>query len=200
MYSLSLFIGLIGIVLSWILIFIFYSAIDTLESTLGTQIDAASTTMLQVQQTVDSTGAEIIAVNTTLVSFETSLTSIQGSLNQTGNVLSDLGLALRFTGGLNLGSFADSFASAGTDLKNSATEIGNTKNTFAAHRKNLADTSSKINGISQALGTQRSKLVGIKGSVSSLFSSLKLAILLLVILIDMAFLMLGINSIAGLLD
>ncbi len=202
MYSLSLLIGLVGIILSWALIWIFYSAIDNLEGTLRIQIDATSNTMSQVEQTVSGVGTEIDATNATLTGLETSLNGVKTSLNGMGTASTDLGNGLKVLsiGPLSLGSYADNFISVGTDMKASATAIGNTAKTFSDHKKNLAATKESIAGISQAIHTQRLKIGEIKTSIVSLFSSLKLAILLLVILIDMALFMLGINSVAGLLD
>ncbi|MDO8554194.1 MAG: hypothetical protein Q7S22_05280 [Candidatus Micrarchaeota archaeon] len=201
MYGLSLIIGLIGIVLSWILIFIFYSAIDTLEGTLNVQIDTASETLLQVEQTVDGVGIELNTTNATLTGLEVSLNSVKNSLNGMGTAATDLGNGLKLVslGPIGLSSYADNFISVGSDMKASAVSMGNTASTFVEHRKNLASTQSEILDISKAIHTQRLKIGSIKTSIVSLFSSLKLAILLLVVLMDMAFLMLGINSIAGLL-
>ena len=202
MYGMSLIIGVMGIMLSWVLVLIFYSAIDGLESTLKDQIDAGANTFLQVEQTVSSVGNELDATNKTLSNFETSLISLKSSLNGAGDAASDLGSGLKLInlGPISLGSYGDKFVTVGTDLKSSATSLDATAKTFKEHKTNLGDTKTKILGISDGLKTQRTKFSSVKETVVNLFSSIKLGILLLVILMDGAFLMLGINSIAGLLE
>lgn len=202
MRAISLAIGAAGIVLSWILILIFYSAIDSLENTLDDQIKAATNTVLAVENTVDSVGTELNSTRKTLSELETSLGSLEIALNDAGDASTNLGNGLKLVsiGPIGLGSYGDDFVSTGTSLKTSASSMGRTARSIEPHEANIADTSTRIDEISDSLRIQRLKLGKIKDSIVSLFSSLKLAILLLVLLMDMAFVMLGLNSIAGLLD
>ncbi|HLC68961.1 MAG TPA: hypothetical protein VJH24_03915 [Candidatus Bilamarchaeaceae archaeon] len=122
LYGLSLTIGVLGILVSWVLLFYFYSSIGTLEVSLTNQIEAT-----------DSTLAEV----------ETSLTTVEAALS----------------------AFVPLPAS------------------------NLVG----------AVQNQRSELTNLRQSMSDVFSTLRLIVLLLVFIIDILFVILGINSVAGLL-
>lgn len=202
LYGISLMIGVVGIVLSWILLFIFYGAIDTVENTMKDQLDAAVATFTEVEETVVSVANELETTNETITSFQAAVIDTEGAMDTAGDAALGLGNGLNSIdlGVISLASYAEPFLSAGQQLKSSADSLNDVAISLDEHKTNLAGVSIQIGEISASLNSQKGALVTLKETMTGLFSTIKLALLLMIILVDSTFAILGINSIAGLLS
>jgi chaperonin cofactor prefoldin len=143
LYGISIVIGALGILLSWILVFISYSAIDSLGRALNEQVDSIADTLAKAEEAAASVANEIDATNQSLADLETSLNELDTALDDSGDAFIVFGTDLQLID-REIGS---AFISAGDDLKTSATSTAVVADGLEQHGENLDDIKNKKAGI-----------------------------------------------------
>lgn len=201
LYGISLAIGILSMIFSWVILLVAYSTVDIVEKSANQQIDATVGTITAVEGSISTIESEIDAADSTFTSIESSLESLEISFKSAGSTLSTFGNGLK---GLTLlgvgGTYGDQFVSAGQELQQSGSQLGIAANSMQTHKSNIAELKANLGEVKDNLSNQRAKIANLKATIRDFFSNVKLGIIIMVVLLNGAFIVLGINSLAGLME
>jgi len=199
LYGASIMVSLGGSFLLLIFTFLINDAIDRTQA-------AVTSNILDVQD-------ELSALELALFSAEGSLDGLNATMAGLGDSMGPLAAGLGSTAD-SLGGMADSIASiplignipalgelrsGGASLRQSAAGLNLTAATFEGQTAQLSDLKSRVGDIRAGVSAQKQTLAGTLKSMEETFGLVKVANLLFFIVVLCMFLMLVMNSAAGML-
>lgn len=199
--GISLAIGLIGLFVLLIFSFMINDALDKTEKSLLSNLEGIRQSLVEIEETLGTVGEGLDNTDDTMDALQNSTGSLSEGLRTTGDALQVTAVALSVldTFGVDIFGATEKFNNAAITMKASADELSEATDAFEEQKTTLGELKTDLADIKQGISFQRETLGQTKKSVEEMFSLLKLANIFFFFVIASMFVMLMLNSVAGLI-
>lgn len=194
---LSLIVAFGGSFILLIFTFMINDALDKIERTTISNIEAIEGTLFELVSTLETVKTEIDSTNATIDNLQKSFEPISNGLSSAGDSLLGIAETMSTISFFNLENEADKLEEAGNSMLEASKKIQLTN--FEEHNTNFVEISNSIEGIKNSIEKQRIELLGTKKTIKETITLAKIANILLFFVIIAMFVVLSLNSAAGLI-
>ena len=197
--GIALLFALAGSVVLLVFTFMINDALDRTEKSVVGNIEGIQGTLLDIENAVDKADQQLNATSRTLQSLEASFTPISEGLDSTGAALAGMSQTLSGISllGVNLGAQAAELEDAANSMFEASGSLEDTN--FDEHTENVGELQLSLQSIKDDIRMQRQTLGETKRSVEEVIGLMKIANVLLFFVIISMFIVLMLNSTAGLI-
>jgi len=199
LYGASIMIATIGSFTLLIFTFMLNDALDKTQASVLGAVDALQRDIGSIEDALISAESEIDNVNQTVDGLGSSLVPLSGSLVSLGDSVGGMASSISQTPILGVSVDTSGIQSAASSLKDSGVELGKTASGFEGHKQGIADMKAKVSEVRQSVSDQKASLSQTRKSLEDVFGLMKVANLLFFFVVVSMFVMLVINSAAGLI-
>lgn len=199
LYGASILVSLGGSFLLLIFTFLINDAIDRTQATVDANIAAIEGELSSLELALFSAEGSISGINETMAGLTDSIAPLGAGLDSTGNSLGGMADAISSIPLIGNIPAVGGLRSGGMSLKESAAGLGNVTAAFRAQTAQLSELRSRIGDIRDGVSAQKRALGDTKKSLDDVFGLVKVANLLFFIVVICMFLMLVMNSAAGMM-
>jgi hypothetical protein len=198
---LSLFFGFSGILISLIVTFLVNDALGKTEQMLLSNLDGVYSLLINVQGSVTSVESEVSTAANTIDDVNKSINSLALGVEQTSGAIGYLASSINQVSlvGLVLGDVGPKLNGSAEYMLNSSKSLKSISSSTSEHKQNILNLRSSLTRVKNDISTEAQKVQASKTQLSSVFGTLKLANIVLFVMFFILFLVLILNSIAGLL-
>jgi len=195
----ALVFALAGSLVLLIFTFMINDALDKTEKSVVSNIEGIQGTLMDVENAVEEADQQLNATAQTIDDLSQSFEPIATGLDSTGNAL--VGVSQTLAGinllGVNLGSQAAELEDAANSMFTASDSLGDTN--FDEQAENIGEFQLSLQGIKDDIRMQRQTLDDTKKSVQEVIGLVKIANVLLFFVIISMFIILILDSAAGLI-
>ncbi len=197
--ALSLVIAIGGSLILLIFTFMINDALDKTQVSVTSTIDGVSESLSDVENVLVYFEEELDTTNRTIDELEGSFEPLAEGLSSTADALEGMAgtLAAFSLPGLSLGGAAAELEGAADSLDEAAAGLEQTG--FDEHKANIADLKGIVDDTKEDIASQRKALDDTKKSVEDIFGLMKMANVMFFLVVISMFVILSINSLAGLI-
>lgn len=198
--AVSLAIALVGLFVLLIFSIIINDAMDKTRDSLLSNFEEIKGSLLDIENSLTTLGEGLNSANETIGALEESIVPLSYGLEATGDALESTGDALtvlELLGG-DAAAIKYEFDSAAMSMKSSAQKLNESSTAFEEQRITLTQLQDDIDEMKGGISAQRQSIGKTKSSFEEVFSLMKIANVLFFLVIASMFVILILNSIAGL--
>lgn len=199
---LSLLFACVGIFLSLVMAFLINDALGKTETILLKNVDSVYSILLNARDGVAAVESEISTAEKTITDVNSSIVSLSKGVEETSGAISGLGDSVSGLGvaGLLLGSDLTKQLNGSAEyLLNSSISLKKISDSTTSHQKNINDLKSSLTKIKTDIANQAYAIKSTKKELSNIFGLIKIANIVVFVMFTMMFIVLILNSAAGLL-
>jgi|GEM_PF-6189799 len=183
--AVSIAVGVFGIALSVILFIIIFMALDDFENTISPKIVQVGNTMEHVRQGITTAQNEIDGMSGNLGEFKTSINAMQGSMNETGNIM------------LTLGLIDSQFVDVGREMIAASEGFSELSESLGESEEGMLEFKEEMETIKGDISAHQSSLVEIREMLINTIGMMKIGVFLYLLMNLALFGMLILNALSG---
>ncbi len=199
LYGVSIAIALCGSVILIAFTFLLNDAIDKTRDLTLTNVHEVQDDFTALDGALSSAEDELDVVNSTLSGLQGTFTPLESGLRKTGDAIGGMADAISAVPLIGQTVPLGDLKAASASMKDAAAKLNDTSATFEQHKAGMSSLKDKVEGIRQSVSDQRATLDQTATSLADIFGLIKLANFLFFLVVISMFIMLVIDSAAGLL-
>jgi len=198
--GLSLAIGLIGLFVLLIFSFMINDGLDRTEKSILNNLEETRQNLIEIEETLGTLEEGMDSADNAIETLQNSTGPLSEGLRTTGDALEVTAVALSVLDmvGVDIFGATEKFGDAAQSMKSSADELSEAADAFKKQKTTLRTLKQDLARIKQGIASQRETLGETKAAVEDVFSLARLANIFFFFVIASMFVMLMLNSVAGL--
>ena len=199
LYGASIAIALGGSLVLIVFTFLLNDAIDKTRDLVLANLQDVRNDLTTLGGALSSAEDELGVVNTTMTDLQGSFVPLENGLHKTGDSINELADTASQVPFIGQTVPVTDLRNASASMEDAAAKLNQTAATFEQHKAKMDELRGSVDAIRQSVSAQESALDQSAASIASIFGLVKIANFLFFIVVISMFVMLVIDSAAGLL-